>query len=299
MLTVLLGLSGALVYGAADFFGGLASRRISAVRVTALGAASGLGVLLLLLPLIGGTWSWAAVGLGAASGVTGALAIVLLYGSLALGPMSILSPLTALVSALVPLAAGVLRGERLPPLGYGALALALVAVVLVGFVPGRLAVRPSTRALVMAVGAGTLIGVFLILIDLTPADSGLVPLLLNRTVSSTLLFGVIAAIAITTRVRRRVRADAPASASPTGRAGNGWRAGLMLAVVGGAADATANVLLLLGLREGDLSVMAVLTAMYPAGTIILAAVLLRERITPTQTLGLVLAITAAALLALV
>lgn len=177
----------------------------------------------------------------------------------------------------------------------------LVAVVLVGFVPGRLAARPSTRALVMAVGAGTLIGIFLVIIDRAPSDSGLVPLALNRVTNATLLFGVVAVLAIVTRrrTRTRARADTRTSAPPPAPVDRGWRAGLVLALVGGAADAFANVLLLLGLREGDLSVMAVLTAMYPAGTIILAAVLLRERITPTQTLGLVLAITAAALLALV
>ena len=91
---------------------------------------------------------------------------------------------------------------------------------------------------------------------------------------------------------------APAPASTPGRLAR-WSPGLRLAIAGGTLDATANVLILLGLRAGDLSIMAVLTAMYPAGTIILAAVLLKERITPTQAIGLVLALTAAAMLALI
>ena len=78
----------------------------------------------------------------------------------------------------------------------------------------------------------------------------------------------------------------------------GWRAGLWLAVGCGIIDAVANVGLLLGLRLGELSVMSVLTAMYPAGTIILAAIVLKERIAPVQYLGLALAIAAAAMLAL-
>ena len=306
---MILGLTGAFVYGAADFFGGIAARRISALKVTAIGAASGLVLLLLLLPLTGGTWSVQAVTLGALTGISGALAISLLYACLAIGPMSILSPLTAVISAMVPLTAGVLRGDRLPPLGYLALALALLAVVLVGFVPDRKAVRPSAKALAMAVGAGALIGVFLIVIDLTPSDSGVVPLIANRTVNATVMFSTIGVLALLASRRRRradaaasARADAagpgPASASTPGRLAR-WSPGLRLAIVGGTLDATANVLILLGLRAGDLSIMAVLTAMYPAGTIILAAVLLKERITPTQGIGLVLALAAAGMLALI
>lgn len=78
----------------------------------------------------------------------------------------------------------------------------------------------------------------------------------------------------------------------------GWRAGFWLAVVCGAIDASANALLLFGLRIGELTVMSVLTALYPAGTIILAAVVLRERIAPVQVVGLVLALIAAGMLAL-
>ena len=308
LFSVLLGLTGALVYGAADFFGGIAAKRISALKVTAIGAASGLVLLLLLLPITGGTWSVQAVTLGALSGISGALAISLLYACLAIGPMSILSPLTAVISAMVPLTAGVLRGDRLPPLGYLALGLALLAVVLVGFVPDRKAVRPSAKALGMAVAAGALIGVFLIVIDLTPSDSGVVPLIANRTVNATLVFTTIGVLAVlasrrTRRADAAVRADA-AGQSPTtpastpGRLAH-WSPGLRLAIVGGTLDATANVLILLGLRAGDLSIMAVLTAMYPAGTIILAAVLLKELITPTQGIGLVLALAAAAMLALI
>ena len=317
MFSVLLGLTGAFVYGAADFFGGIAAKRISALKVTAIGAASGLVLLLVLLPLTGGTWSIEAVTLGALSGISGALAISLLYACLAIGPMSILSPLTAVISAMVPLTAGVLRGDRLPPLGYLALGLALLAVVLVGFVPDKNALRPSAKALAMAVGAGSLIGVFLIVIDLTPSDSGVVPLIANRTVNATLMFTTIGVLALVASRRRRADAavadaarpaasdaarpapehpDAPASTP--GRLAR-WSPGLRLAIACGTLDATANVLILLGLRAGDLSIMAVLTAMYPAGTIILAAILLKERITPTQGIGLALALAAAAMLALV
>lgn len=288
MFAVIVGLSGAVIFGGADFLGGIAARRISALRVTALGAASGFLVLLVLLPVFGGEWSSSAVLLGAISGLTGAAAVSLLYACLAIGPMSILSPLTAVVSAIVPLTVELIRGSVLEPIGYLALALALVAVVLVGFVPDPRAVRPSLRALAMAAAAGALIGVFLIVIDLTPDDSGLVPLVVNRATNATVMFLVIGAIALFAR----------RSSTAVNAAALGWRAGLLVGLAAGMVDATANALLLFGLRIGDLSIMSVLTAMYPAGTIICAAVILKERIAPTQVIGLVLAITAAAMLAL-
>ncbi|MET1043378.1 MAG: EamA family transporter [Microbacteriaceae bacterium] len=316
MLATIVGLVGALIFGAADFLGGLGSRRISALRVTAIAGATGFVVLLIALPFIGGQWSVSAVVLGALSGITGAAAIALLYACLAIGPMSILSPLTAVVSAVVPMTWGLAQGSALRPIGYWALAIALVAVVLVGFVPEKGAVRPSLRGVLMAVASGILIGAFLIIIDHTPDDSGLVPLVVNRLVNGATMFaavGVVALIALRRRVPVRVGmggadvagsritggADVAGSGLANGtRLAGGWLPGLKFAIACGVVDAVANTLLLLGLRLGELTVMSVLTAMYPAGTILLAAIVLRERIAPVQWVGLALALTAAGMLAL-
>jgi drug/metabolite transporter (DMT)-like permease len=301
MLTVLVGLTAALVYGSADFLGGIASRRISPIRVTAIGAASGLVILFVAEAFIGGRWSWEALLYGGISGITGAIAITLLYACLAIGPMSILSPLTALVSAFVPLMAGVFRGERLSTLGYVAIGIALVAVVLVGFVKETGAVRPSLKALLMAIGSGSMIGAFLILIDLTPDDAGLVPLIANRAVNGVVMFAVVGVLVLWMRHRARpaaAEANRPTLVEPRGgMLSPGWRAGIWVAIAAGVIDATANALLLVGLRLGELSIISVLTALYPAGTIILAALVLRERIAPVQVVGLVLALTAAGMLA--
>ena len=292
MLTVIIGLGSALVYGAADFLGGLAAKRMSAIAVTAIVALSGLvAVTIVGVPLIGGVWSREAILLGALSGVAGAVAIGLLYACLAIGPMSILSPLTAVVSAVVPLTIGLIGGERLGTLGYIALGLALVAIVLVGFTPPgkgelvRNAVRPSLKGVLMAVGSGTAIGVFLVIIDATPDDSGIVPLVANRATNSAIMFALVGILALIAWRRGRPRgAFVPAAV---------W-----LAVAGGVLDAAANTGLLFGVRLGELSVIAVLTALYPAGTIILAAIVLKERIAVLQYVGLVLAIVAGAMLAL-
>ncbi len=286
MLTVLVGLTSALVFGAADFLGGIAAKRMSAILVTAIAAVTGLVVLVLLLPFIGGAWSIEAVVFGAASGISGAIAIGLLYACLAIGPMSILSPLTAVVSAIVPLTVGLIAGERLGVIGYVALGLALVAIVLVGFVPEKGVVRPSLKGVVMAIGSGVAIGAFLILIDAAPDDSGLVPLVVNRATNSTIMFALVGVLALMAWRRGSVPRD------------GAWSAGLKFAVLCGVLDVIANIGLLLGVRLGELSVIAVLTALYPAGTIILAAIVLKERIAPVQYAGLVLAIVAGAMLAL-
>jgi drug/metabolite transporter (DMT)-like permease len=286
-LVVLIGMSSALVFGSADFLGGLASKRISSIRVTAIAAVVGLVLLLAAYPLIGGQWSASALLFGGLSGVSGALAISLLYACLAIGPMSILSPVTAVVSAIVPAAIGILvRHDHFGVLGYVAIGLALVAVVFVGFVRDERAVRPTVRGLSMAALSGVFIGLFLVLIDLTPKNSGLVPLIANRAVNTTIMFATIAVIALVARRRG-------GGVQATG----GWRPGIRLAIACGIVDAVANGGLLLGIRLGDLTVIAVLTALYPAGTIILAAIVLKERIALVQYFGLALAIAAGALLA--
>jgi drug/metabolite transporter (DMT)-like permease len=299
MLSATLGLIGAIVYGGADFLGGLASRRLGAVRVTALSAVAGLALIAVALPLIGGTFSAEAVQLGILSGVTGAIALSLLYGCLAIGPMSILSPLTAVVSALVPLTVGLVGGERLSLVGWIAIGIALVAVVLVGFVPEKGAARPRLLGLAMAVGAGAMIGLFLVIIDRTPDDSGLVPLLLNRATSAVIVVTAVLVLVVVTRLRGPRSMDAAPAVGHGPAALPAWaERAVLLAIACGVVDAVANVLLLLALRAGELTVVSVLTALYPAGTVILAAVLLRERVAPVQVVGLVLAFVAAGMLAL-
>jgi drug/metabolite transporter (DMT)-like permease len=335
MLPALIALAGALVYGSADFLGGLAARSLRSIVVTALAALAGLVLLVAAYPFVGGAWLPADIGWGVLSGFMGAAAIVLLYACLAIGPMSILSPLTAVVSAIAPIVWGLLvAGETLSWVGYAGLAVALVAVVLVGFIPGAKVVRPSVRGLLLAVGAGLAIGAFLIVIDQTSPESGLVPLILNRSVSSVITIaavGVLAVVAV--RSGRRAAsvfaaAGAQLGATPTGHADLehaaespesspvqspapapaqspavpvlriSLRRAVVLAAACGIVDAIANVLLLFALRNGDLTIVSALTAMYPAGTILLAAIVLRERIAGIQWLGLALALAAGAMLAL-
>jgi len=314
-----IALVGALVYGSADFLGGLAAKRLRSIVATAVAAASGLVLLLVLYPLLGGTWTTRDAAWGVLSGVFGAIAIALLYACLAIGPMSILSPLTAVVSAIAPMLWGLLvDGEQLSGLGYAGLGIALVAVVLVGFIPGEKTVRPSARGLLMAVGAGLSIGAFMIAIDQTSSASGIVPLVLNRATNAAITTVVVVVLLLAGRQRgqsaQRVLAaqGVELGATPTGHADLEHATGEViarpaaripasawwLAIACGVVDSSANAIMLVALRLGELSVVSALTAMYPAGTIILAALVLRERVAAVQWLGLVLALAAGVLLAL-
>ena len=287
MLAVIFGFSGALVFGCADFLGGIASRRLNPYLVTGLAGFSGLIGVSLIALMSGGEISLEAVAWGALSGLAGSIAIAMLYAALAIGPMSILSPLGALVSAAVPVTWAAVSGTQLAPLAYVAIAIALVAIVLVGFVPEKNAVRPSVMGLALSVGSGVGIGLFMICIDQAPTDAGLIPLVANRAVTTLVLAAIIGILVL------RGRASSPVTDSTLS-----WRAAFWIALGTGLVDTTANGLLIAGFQTGELSVMSVLTAMYPAGTVILAAVFLKERVAPWQAVGLVMAIAAAGLLAL-
>ncbi|MDA9786465.1 DMT family transporter [Pontimonas sp.] len=289
MLTVVLGLAGALAYGGADFYGGLAARRSSTLLTTLGVALVGLVGLALTSPFVTAVSSYDAWFYGAASGLAGAIGIGLLYGSLAIGPMSILSPATAFISAIVPVSVGLSSGEGGEASFYIALAVALVAVILVGFVPEKGAVRPRPLGLLMAAGSGTFIGFTVILIDLSPADSGLIPLLANRMVSSSALI-----IAVGVLVLGRVLTSRTPKLPGLPQLRTVWT----MIVIAGILDVVANVAVIYGLRSGALSVVSVLIALYPAGTILLASVVLKERIALIQWVGLVLALVASGLLAL-
>lgn len=293
MLTAVLGLLTALTYGAADFFAAIASRKVRVVVVTAVASLSGLLILLLLLPFMGGTFSEPAIFWGLMGGLSSVVALLALYASLALGPISIVSPLGALVSAIVPAAIGVsLLGESFSALGWVAIALALIAVVLVGFVPpgsvgGEPVAPPKTKALVLAIIAGAGIGVAVTSLARSPVDSGIAPIIVMRTTAAVLL-GALVLLG----VLRGKKARAEGTTEPL--IAKVW----LTVAAAGVLDASANIFFTLASRSGTLTVVGVLSALYPVGTIILARLVLRERVAATQKIGIALTLTASLLLAL-
>jgi drug/metabolite transporter (DMT)-like permease len=282
VLSALLGLVGATIYGASDFFGGIAAKSMSAITVTAINSVAGFMLLALGMLVFPPRWSEGALLTGVLSGLAGAAALGLLYACLALGPMSILSPIMALVAAVIPIAVGFARGERLSIAGNIGLLIGLVAIILICFVPGAGALRPSGRGIFMAVAAGVAIGAYLVIIDLSPVDSGPAPLIVCFAVTG-LVMGAIVLVRSLGRREPRVGTTRPA---------------VLFAILCGLTDAGAAFLFLLALRAGDLSVVSVFNALAPAGTIVLASIVLKERIAVVQWAGLLFALVSAALLAL-
>lgn len=294
MLTIVLGFATSLVYGFADFFGAIASKRISAVLVTFLSGLTGLLFLLSLSPTLGASFDSKTLFWGIASGVASAVAMSCLYASLAIGPISIVSPLGAVVSAIVPAIVGFFLGDRFSALGWVAIAVILVAVVLVGFIPGEDVRLPSSRGLLLGVAAGAGIGVVLICLNAAPHESGLGPVILLRGVSAALL-GITMILRLLTK-RRSTEATSREPLFAKSLPIKFWAA----VAVAGLFDSSANVFFLLASRVpgGTLTVVSVLTALYPLGTIILARVFLKEKIALIQQLGILLALGGSALLAL-
>jgi uncharacterized membrane protein len=271
-MSVPFALSSAVAYGFGDFAGGLATRKTPVLRVTAVAQAAGLAVLLPATLLVPGEVSVAAVGFGAVAGIGGMLGLLLYMRGLAVGPMGVVAPLSAVVGAGLPLVAGVLGGERPGAVGWLALAVALVAIGLAS--AGSRGDAAAGAGLLYGLGAGVGFGLFFVALDLTPDGSGLWPLVAGRAVSVTLL-----ALAFLSPARR----------GPL----NGF--GLMLLC--GVLDTLANVLFLLATRTGSLSVSGVLVSLYPVVVVLLARFVLRERLSGLQLTGVGLALTASALLA--
>jgi len=274
-MAILLALASAAAYSIADFAGGVATRRAHVLRVVAISAPISLLVELALLPLLGGRWSTAAIVWGAVSGVASAAAFVLLYQSLAIGPMSVVSPVTAVVSAFLPVLVGVLQGERLAVTALIGAGLATAAIVLVSTTSEPSAALVSRGALLLALGAGAAIALQLIALHQSPTGSGVTPLLAGRVVSG----GVVLAAFLTFR-----------------RAIDPTRPRVALAALAGGVDALANLFFLFASHRGSLAIVALITALYPAGTVALARLLLDERLGRAQWIGLASAAVAVALL---
>ncbi|MFG2881850.1 EamA family transporter [Streptomyces sp. NPDC048297] len=277
MIALLLALGSSLTYGCADFLGGLGARKAHVLRTVMVAAPASLAVELMLWPVLGASFSRGALGWGALSGVASAAAFALLYRTLAIGPMNVLSPVTALVSAALPVGVGLMQGEHLTAAGLVGLPLALMAVVLVSAGHGAGSARSSRTALLLAFGAGAAIALQLVFLHQAPSDSGVAPLIMGRAVSSAVTL-VAAGL-----LRRRLGPEKPAYALLAGA---------------GVLDSIANLLFLLAARSGDLAVVAVLTALYSAGTVLLARGVLSERIARGQLVGLGTAAVAVSLLAL-
>lgn len=297
-MSVPVALPAALAYGVADFTGGLAARRAPVLVVTATAQAAGLVTLVPALLFLEGSPSGRALGLGALAGIAGAAGLLLYLRALALGPMGVVAPLSAVVSAGLPLAVGIVGGERLGPVTVLAIVVAMAAILLA--TAGSRRDAGASTGLLYGLGAGVGFGLFFVGLDATPDDSGLWPLLAGRAASVALLVALVLRHRLPLRVgvRPAVRHREPAGPArpadaPTGTRG---RSPILLMVVSGVLDTVANVLFLLATRLGSLGVSAVVVSLYPVVVVLLARVVLGERLSRLQLTGAALALLASALL---
>ena len=276
MLTVVFGLGAAAAYGAADFIGGILAKRVEPVAVVFLSQLAATPMLLVALVLLQGTFSTRTLMWGTLAGVAGGCGVTFLYRGLARGAMSVIAPVTALEAAGIPVFFGLVVGPVPGAFALAGVLLALVSVLLISSVPDETGARDRT-ALSDALVAGAGFGAFFILLDRVPDASGVWSLVGVR-LGALLFVGAILVLG-----RRKLPRD---------------RALVPGLVAAGFLDLTANVLYLLATRAGLLAIAAVLTSMYPAGTILLARVKLKERIARIQAFGLGLGAAAVTLISL-
>ena len=260
----------AIVYGVADYSGGRASRRAPSIAVSLVGqlasAALALGTVLIigtaLPPRADVIW-------GGVAGFAGALALACFYHALSHGSMTVVAPITAVTSAVLPVVFGLARGERPASLAYVGMAAAVGAVALVSGAVGRRETATDRATIVLALVAGVGFAVIFIALGETSDEAGIWPLVAARVVSITII--VVLAAATRTAVRGN---------------GSAWR----LAAFAGVLDMSANFLYLLAVQRGLLSVVVVVVALYPVSTVCLAMGLDKERVSRPQAWGMALAV---------
>ncbi|MDP9819022.1 EamA family transporter [Spirilliplanes yamanashiensis] len=264
----LLALLAAVSYGAGDFVGGVGGRRTVPALVTVVIQVVGvLSAALAVLVVPGGAPTAAVLAWGALSGVGSGIGNAALFRGLALGRMSVVAPVSAVTTALLPALAGVLDGDRLSGLAWAGVAVALPAIALVSREPGGADAGEPLRDVRYGLLAGTGFGLLFIALDRAGTAAGAWPLLPGQLVA----VAVVAALA-GPAMRRADRA--------------GWGPAVRWGLPSGLLGAAANLLFLAATGRGQLTVAAVLTALYPAVTVLLAATVLRERLRAVQAVGL-------------
>jgi drug/metabolite transporter (DMT)-like permease len=268
-VTVILGLLAAISYGVGDFVGAVASRRHSAITVLLHSYPVGAVLMIALLPAFPGHLDGRVVLFGVLGGLAGLIGVAVMYSLMVVAPMNIISPVTAVLAAIVPIVVGVGIGDRPHLTAWFGIVLGMAAVVFVSRTTddhphGRVGVRVLALAFIAGLG----FGFYFVFLARAGHHAGLWPLVVSRVASGI----AIVPIAVRSKAIHRIR----------GRM-------LGITVLAGVLDAAANMFFLLATHSGLLSLAAVLTSLYPAVTVLLAVGLLHEHTSTTQRAGLAMA----------
>ena len=283
-MAIILGLLTAVCFGAGDFFGGLSAKRVSVVVVIALSHLVGLASVTVAALALAEQFLLRDFIIGIIAGAAGGGGVALLYRGLARGPMAVVAPLTAITSAAVPAFWGVVNGETFTVLAWVGILVAGIAILLTSLPADRTAGAPiDVRVVLESLLAGSLFGVLFVLFDSTSSSTAPWPVVGARLLTASLLLPWLLAV-------RRSELLSLAS--------HRQRNVLWLIVLTGLFDTGSNALFLIASSLGDLTVVAVLSSLYPASTVVLARFVLDERMSRLQFGGLVAAIVATVLIAL-
>ena len=280
MFAALLSLIAAAAYGVGDFFGAIASRRTHPILVSFIGHIFYAVTAFLGLLLIQGQWSFAGTLTGIATGASEALGFLVFYYALTLGRVAMVAPLVSVIYAIVPVLWGLGTGDQLSIASWVGVALGLSAVLALSMESGDADdnnKQPLALVLALALVGGVMWGFSTVALSYAPADSGMVPVFLAGSTA----FVLLAVIVLATRKRMR-KVYASEALAPS--------------VWSGVLFGVANLFIITALRFGSLSLVGLLTALYPLATVFLARFILREQIGRVQWFGIGLAIVAAALL---
>jgi drug/metabolite transporter (DMT)-like permease len=284
-----LGLGAALVWGTADFAGGLVTRRTFPSIVVAIAHGLSLVAILVILLLAGTPVpSSQTILYGLISGVAGGIGLMLFYEGLAIGAMGLTSALTGVITAILPVLYSYFRQGSPGNTQLAGFAVAVLAIWMIAYTPAG-AAKPHPRGLGLAVGAGIGFGLLLIFLEKAGIQSVGWALAFSRLSSASIAITISAVILI----RRKGKVSIETTQSPTR---SPWSRIVPLAALAGALDTSGNLLYTLSAVHGRLDVAAVLSSLYPGATILLAAWLLRERATRTQAIGMAFALLAVVLI---
>jgi drug/metabolite transporter (DMT)-like permease len=274
----LVAAASSVLFGTADFTGGVAARRTHAPLITAYSGLGALALLFIGLPFTNGAPGAADLAWGAIAGVCGAVGATLIYVSIAMGPVALASPVFCVIGLAVPVLFGVVMGERPSPIAWAGVALAVCSIPLVSMTPGFTAEAEKARArhtLLVASAAGIVVGGFLIATAHIRGGAGLWPLILARGVGMALLFAWLAA--------RRHPLVPPAGSR-------------RIALGVGVLDSAGNLSYWIAVQTVPIALAATLVSLAPATTVLLARLVHGEKWSMPQRAGLVLALVAGAMI---